>query len=155
MSRRHHSKSKKLNRNFNQRKALIRQQLNALISHGHIVTSETKAKLIKSIFDKIAVKAKNGSLHKTRQLISKLNDQNNVNKMVTQIAPLSGYRQGGFTKISKVGFRRGDNTPLAKLELTIPLPKAEKKEKTVAKDQKTKEVKDKKTTKEIKKETAK
>lgn len=141
MSRKHNSKSKKLNRSFNQRKALIRQQLNALINHGFIVTTETKAKLIKSIFDKLAAKAQNASLHQIKQIISQLNSQKNTEKIVTKITPIAGKRRGGFTKISKVGFRRGDNAPLAKLELTIPLPKKEKIEKI------TKEVKLEETTK--------
>jgi large subunit ribosomal protein L17 len=152
MSRKHRSKSIKLNRNFNQRKALIRQQLNALISRGHLVTTETKAKLIKSIFDKTAAKANNASLHQTRQIIGQLNSQKNAHKVISQISPLAGERRGGFTKITKLGFRRGDNAPLAKLELTVPLPKTEKKEKTAKETKSEKSKKDSKTTKTVKKE---
>ena len=148
MSRKHHSKSKKLNRDFNQRKALIRQQLNALITNGYLVTTETKAKLIKSIFDKTASDAKTDSLHRTRQIISKLNNVKSAYKLAKVISPSMANRQGGFTKITKLGSRRGDNAPLAKLELTVPLPKAEPKPKA-------EKGKEKKETKKIESKTVK
>jgi len=133
MSRKHRSKNTKLGRNYNQRKALIRQQLNALVENGFLVTTETKAKVIKRAFDKIASKAVSGSLHTTRQVISRLANKANALKLTKTISPLAGDRRGGYVKISKLGSRSGDNAPLAKLELTVPLPKVEAKVKEVKK----------------------
>jgi large subunit ribosomal protein L17 len=148
MSRKHRAKNIKLGRNHNQRKALIRQQLNALIDNGFLVTTETKAKVIKRAFDKIAAKAASSSLHKTRQVISRLANSANALKLTQTISPLAGDRRGGYVKISKLNPRPGDNAPLAKLELTVPLPKVEKKTEKVKtkKDTKSKIVKTSKMT---------
>lgn len=139
MSRRHHSKQAKLNMGFDQRKALVRSQLNGLIENGLVVTTEARAKLIKSLFDKLSSRSKDGTLHHIREAASTLANSKNAIRLIKVITPNMAERTGGFTKITKLSVRRGDAAKMVKLELTVaPVePKAEKvvkKAKPIVKD---------------------
>lgn len=116
----------KLSRNFNQRKALIRTQLNSFVNLGRITTSEARAKMIKPLIDRLITKAKVGSLHARRQLASNLANASSANRLVDVIAPLFADQQSGFATSAKVKIRRGDATTMVMLKLTKELPQVEK-----------------------------
>lgn len=119
---RHRVKIKHFNRDSKARKALFKNLVRSLIEHGYIVTTESKAKEIKRIADKIIAKAKTDSVA-TRRLLHKFFGRRDVvNSLVDRIAPEFKDRESGFTTLEKVGLRRGDNTKLAKLSLA-KLPK--------------------------------
>lgn len=129
MSRRHNVRSIALSRNYNQRKALIKGLLTSLIEHGYIHTTVTRAKVTKSYFDKLAAKAQKKDIHSRRQIAAFLSSPKAANKLVDLIAPSMAGRTGGFTTIKKTGVRQGDASPMATLELCVPLPEPVKEEK--------------------------
>ena len=129
MSRRHNVRSIALSRNYNQRKALIKGLLTSLIEHGYINTTVTRAKVTKSYFDKLAAKAQKKDVHSRRQIAAFLSSPKAANKLMDLIAPSMVGRTGGFTTIKKTGIRQGDASPMATLELCVPLPEPVKEEK--------------------------
>jgi len=138
MSRRHNVRSIALSRNYNQRKALIKGLLTSLIEHGYINTTVTRAKVTKSYFDKLAAKAQKKDIHSRRQIAAFLSSPKAANKLVDLIAPSMAGRTGGFTTIKKTGIRQGDASPMATLELCVPLPEPVKEEKKADKKKKVK-----------------
>ena len=131
MSRKHNVKKLKLSRNYNQRKALIKGLVVSFIDSGKVTTTLTKAKVLKSRFDKLAAKAQSGTLHARRQIYSTLSNHQATNKLVDVIVPLMPKRRGGFVTIEKIGIRRGDAAVMATVKFSVPLPepkKADKKE---------------------------
>jgi len=118
-----------LNRNFNQRKALIRQQLNALITVGKIETTLARAKLVKSLFDKLASNVRLKGLHARRLVASSLANPKSANRLTDTIVPGMADKVSGFTKMSKLSVRRGDGATVVRLELATIPPKAVKTEK--------------------------
>jgi large subunit ribosomal protein L17 len=131
---RHQKQGKKFGRNTNQRKALLRNLIESLIIHEEIKTTESKAKTLKQLVDKLITKAKIGSLHVRRQILSFLPNKKAVNKLVEEIAPRFKQRTSGFTRFIRLGNRRGDNAMMVKMELV------EKKSKNVPKVPKVSEV---------------
>lgn len=113
----------KLSRNFNQRKALVRTQLNALIASGHITTTEAKARLVKPLFDRLVTKAKEGTLHARRQILAQLANVTSANRLVDTIVPLFSEKKNGFTSTKKVHIRKGDGVTLVTVKLLAELPK--------------------------------
>ncbi|MCB9813034.1 MAG: 50S ribosomal protein L17 [Pseudomonadales bacterium] len=114
---RHRIKAKHFNRDSNARKALFKNLVRSLVEHGFIVTTESKAKEIKRISDKIISKAKVDSVATRRLLHRFFGRRDVVNTLVDRIAPEFSDRNSGFTSIEDVGLRRGDNTKLSKLSL--------------------------------------
>lgn len=114
---RHRVKSKKLNRDTHHRKALFRNLVRSLVEHGSITTTEIKAKEAKRIADKLIGKSKDNSLATRRELHSFFGKRDVVNTLVDQVGPTFTKQPSGFTKITKLGTRRGDNAQMAKLEL--------------------------------------
>ena len=88
-----------------------------LFEHGKITTTETKAKRVRPLAEKLITKAKKGGLHNHRQLLAYLGDQEIVAMLMDQVGPRYVDRPGGYTRILKLGPRQGDNAPMAKLEL--------------------------------------
>lgn len=129
---RHRVKIKHFNRDSKARKALFKGLVRSLVEHGAIVTTESKAKEIKRIADKIISNAKVDTTA-TRRLLHKFFGRRDVvNSLVDRIAPVFSDKTSGFTTIEDAGLRRGDNTKLSKLSLTkmpsrIGTLKAEKK----------------------------
>lgn len=121
----------KLNRSYNQRKALIRTQLNALITHGQITTTLSKVKLIKPMVDRLITKAKDGTVHARRQLAATLSSVDSANRLVDVIVPLFTGKVSGFTTHTKVSIRKGDGTTLSTLRLLADLPKPVEKVKKI------------------------
>lgn len=113
----------KLNRNYNQRKALARTQLNALINNGQITTTESKAKFIKPLVDRLITKAKVGSVHARRQLAATLASVSGANRLMDVITPLFGQKKSGFTSLTKIKIRKGDAATMSTLRFLADIPK--------------------------------
>ncbi len=127
---RHQVKGKKLSRDSSQRKALFKNLINALVIHGEIKTTESKAKAIRGLVDKLITKGKRGTFQARRLIGAFLQNKMAVNKIVDELSPIFKNRPGGFTKIVRLGPRRGDDAMMVKLELMEkPKPKEEKKNK--------------------------
>ncbi len=116
---RHRSKIKKFNRDTKSRKALFKTLVRSLVETGTIVTTEAKAKEVKRIADKLIGKAKDGTLETRRTLHRFFGTRDVVNTLVDRIAPEFTDRVSGFTRITKVGVRRGDNTKMAEVTLVV------------------------------------
>lgn len=98
-------------------RAILRGLSRDLITHGRIVTTETKAKRLRPFVEKLITKARKGGLHRRRQVVSELQDRRIVHRLFAEVAPRIGDRPGGYTRILKLGQRRGDATPMAIIEL--------------------------------------
>ena len=114
---RHQKSGKKLNRNTKQRKALFKNLLLSLFQHEEIKTTVPKAKLVKKMADSLVNSAKEGSLSVRRQIFAFLSNKKIVNKLVDEIAPRFANIGGGFTRLVRLGSRKGDNAAIAKVEL--------------------------------------
>ena len=117
---RHRRSGKKLNRNTSQRKALFRSFISSLFLKGEVKTTLAKAKATKGLVDKLITKAKKGSLHNQRLIHAFLQNKKATKKLVKEIAPRFGKRISGFTRIIRLGKRRGDGASMAKMELLGP-----------------------------------
>ncbi len=89
----------------------------SLIAAEGIVTTEAKAKAIRPVAEKIITKAKKGGLHQHRQVMAFLGDKDMTHKLFDEIGPRYADRNGGYTRILKLGPRHGDNAPMARIEL--------------------------------------
>lgn len=108
---------RKLGRNSSNRKALFRSILTSFFKHGRIETTITKAKEVASKSAELITLAKRGDLHARRQVLAVLVDEAVTAKLFEEIAPKYEGRQGGFTRIYRVGPRRGDAAEMAIIEL--------------------------------------
>lgn len=108
---------RKLGRNSSNRKALFRSILSSFFKHERIETTVTKAKEVSKHAAKLITLAKRGDLHARRQVMAELVDEEATRKLFNEIAPKYADRQGGFTRIYKVGPRRGDAAEMAIIEL--------------------------------------
>lgn len=97
-----------------------------LFEHGKIVTTEAKAKRLRPVAEKLITKAKRGDIHARREVLKTVRDKGVVHVLFTEIAPTFENREGGYTRITKVGPRKGDNAPMAVIEL-VTEPVAAKK----------------------------
>ena len=88
-----------------------------LFEHGRITTTEAKAKRVQPLAERLIAKAKRGDLHNRRQVLSTITDKGVVHVLFTEIAPKLADREGGYTRITKVGNRKGDNAPMAVIEV--------------------------------------
>jgi large subunit ribosomal protein L17 len=88
-----------------------------LFEHGRIVTTEAKAKRLRPLAEKLITKAKRGDIHSRRLVLTTVRDKGVVHTLFTEIAPGLADRDGGYTRITKVGPRKGDNAPMALIEL--------------------------------------
>jgi len=115
---RHGRKKGKLSRDPAHRRALLRTMSKQLIEHERIRTTQPKAKALKPEFEKLITLAKRGDLHARRQALSELNqDKFIVHKLFEEIAPRYSSRNGGYTRIVKLGPRRSDSAEMVFLEL--------------------------------------
>ena len=108
---------RKLGRDSSARKALFRSILTSFFAHGRIETTEIKAKEASKLAAKMITLAKKGDLHARRQVLSFMMDETVVTKLFEEIGPKYKDRQGGYTRIMKLGPRRGDAAPMAIIEL--------------------------------------
>ena len=91
----------------------------ALFTHKSIKTTETKAKRLRPFAERLITFAKRGDLHARRRVLAVIGDKEVVHVLFTEIAPLVAEREGGYTRITKVGNRKGDNAPMAVIELVL------------------------------------
>jgi len=109
----------------------------ALFTHKSIKTTETKAKRLRPVAERLITFAKRGDLHARRRVLAVIGDKNVVHELFTEIAPLVEHREGGYTRITKLGFRKGDNASMVQIELVLepvnPKPKSVKKTAAAAK----------------------
>ncbi|WP_158865582.1 50S ribosomal protein L17 [Leifsonia sp. AG29] len=91
----------------------------ALFTHKSIKTTETKAKRLRPVAERLITFAKRGDLHARRRVLSVISDKSVVHELFTEIAPLVAEREGGYTRITKLGYRKGDNAPMAQIELVL------------------------------------
>ena len=89
----------------------------ALFEHGRITTTEAKARVLRPVAEKLITKAKKGDLHNRREVLKTIRDKSVVHTLFTEIAPTFAERPGGYTRITKIGPRKGDNAPMAVIEL--------------------------------------
>ena len=98
---------------------MLRNMATSLFKHGKITTTETKAKRLRPLAERLVTFAKRGDLASRRRVIAQLTERSVVHELFTNIAPQVADRQGGYTRITKLGFRKGDNAPMALIELVL------------------------------------
>lgn len=130
---RHGKRVKKLGRTREHRKAMLCNMAASLLTHIQIRTTLTKAKAVKPVVDKLITLAKKGDLHARRQAYDVIRQRTLVKKLFDEIGPEFSKRKGGYTRVLKLGTRKGDGAQLAVLELLMEKPvkvtEKEKKEK--------------------------
>ena len=104
-----------------------------LFEHGRITTTETKAKRVRPLAEKLITKAKRGDLHSRRVVLRTITDKGVVHVLFTEIAPKMAGRDGGYTRITKIGNRQGDNAPMAIIEVVSESVEESRKAKAKAK----------------------
>src|SRR6267142_1465063 len=139
---RHQKKTIKLGRTAEHRKALLANQVCSLIEHERIKTTLAKAKAVRPLAEKMVTLGKNGSIHARRTALAVLRQKNAVKKLFDSIAPRTATRNGGYTRIVKLGQRKSDSASVAFIEWvdavqveekpTEEKPKKAKKESTAA-----------------------
>jgi len=113
---RHQKKTIKLGRTAEHRKALLANQVCSLIEHQRIKTTLAKAKAVRPLAERMVTLGKNGSIHARRTALAMLRQGNAVKKLFDDIAPRSAERNGGYTRIVKLGYRRSDSACMAFIE---------------------------------------
>ena len=113
---RHQKKTIKLGRTAAHRKALLANQVCSLIAHQRVKTTLAKAKAVRPLAEKMVTFGKNGSLHARRMALSMLRQKDAVKKLFDEIAPRSANRNGGYTRIVKLGQRKSDSASMAFIE---------------------------------------
>jgi len=108
---------RKLGRPTDQRKAMLRNLVTSLLENGKIETTITRAKETRSIAEKMITLGKKGDLHARRQALAYITKEDTVKKLFDEIAPKYAERNGGYTRIVRVGPRRGDASEMVILEL--------------------------------------
>ncbi len=129
---RHQKKTVKLGRTAEHRKALLANQVCSLIEHQRIKTTLAKAKAVRPLAEKMVTLGKKGSLHARRTALATLRQADHVKKLFDDIAPRAADRNGGYTRIVKLGARKSDAAPMAFIEwvdgpLDVEEPAPEKK----------------------------
>jgi large subunit ribosomal protein L17 len=114
---RHLKHGRKLGRTMAHRKALLRNLATALLEHERIITTEPKAKELRRVADKLVTLGKRGSLHARRQALQTVQSTTVVQKLFNEIAPRFAERQGGYTRILRLGYRPGDAAAMVVIEL--------------------------------------
>ena len=114
---RHKIGYRKLNRTSEHRKALFKNMLNSLIKYEQIITTLPKAKELKPKIDKVITIGKTTDLSNKKNLFSKLQDKNSVKKVFETLSKRYANRKGGYSRVLKAGFRTGDDSPMAVIEL--------------------------------------
>jgi large subunit ribosomal protein L17 len=109
---------------------MLNNMATSLFKHKRIVTTETKAKRLRPVAERLVTFAKRGDLHARRRVMQQILDKGVVHALFAEIAPLVADREGGYTRITKLGYRKGDNAPMAVIELVLeqvnPKPKTNK-----------------------------
>ncbi len=136
----HGKAGRKLGRTSSHKEAMFRNMVTSIIKHERIRTTDTKAKEIRKLAEKMITLGKRGGLHARRQASAVLRDKSLISKLFGELAERYRNRQGGYTRIVKVGYRFGDNAPISILEF---IPDEKKKEKAAPKTKAKTKAKDK------------
>lgn len=131
---RHNNGLRKLNRSTSHRLAMFRNMSNSLLKYEIITTTLPKAKELRKYIEPVITLGKSPTLSNRRLVFSKLRDRNNVVKIFNELGPRYITRPGGYLRILKCGFRKGDNAPMAMIELidrpianiSDPVPKSDR-----------------------------
>lgn len=115
---RHQMSGRKLNRTSSHRKALFANLATQLLMHEQIKTTLPKAKDLRSVVEPLITKARQDTVAARREVLKTIRDKEVVNKLFTEIAPRFANRPGGYTRVLKAGFRKGDAADMAIIELT-------------------------------------
>ena len=111
------TKGPRLGGSSSHQKAILANLATALFEHGRIKTTETKARALRPYAEKLITHAKKGTLHNRREVLKKIRDKDVVHNLFAEIGPFFSDRNGGYTRIIKVENRKGDNAPMAVIEL--------------------------------------
>jgi len=111
------TKGPRLGGSSSHQKAILANLATALFEHGRIKTTETKARALRPYAEKLITHAKKGTLHHRREVLKKIRDKDVVHSLFAEIGPFFSDRNGGYTRIIKVEARKGDNAPMAVIEL--------------------------------------
>ena len=130
---RHRVAGRKLSRHTQHRELMFRNMVVSLLQHERIKTTLAKGKELRSWADKIISLGKKANLHARRQVFALLRNESIVKKLFDEIAPNMKDREGGYTRIYKLGWRQGDGAPLSLVELVTFSPPEQKKKSTVKK----------------------
>lgn len=114
---RHRNSGRQLNRNSSHRKAMFRNMAASLLNHEVIKTTLPKAKELRRVAEPLITMAKTDSVHKRRLAFDRLRDREMVTKLFNELGPRYKDRPGGYLRILKMGYRAGDNAPMALVEL--------------------------------------
>lgn len=114
---RHNKSGKRLGRNSSHRKAMMRNMVTSLLDHGKITTTDSRAKELRKIAEKMITLGKRGDLNARRQALQVIRDRKVVGKLFEMVAPRYASRPGGYTRIIKLGQRAGDKAALSLIEL--------------------------------------
>jgi len=114
---RHNNSGRRLGRTTSHRVAMFRNMVTSLLNHERIITTDAKAKEIRSVAEKMITLGKRGDLHAHRQAASYIREKSVVTKLFSTIAPRYKDRQGGYTRIIKLGQRLGDAASMSVIEL--------------------------------------
>ncbi len=117
---RHQKAGVKLNRTSSHRNAMFRNMVTSLFEHGQIRTTDAKAKELRRWADKMITLAKRGDLHARRQAMAVIRNKNIVHRLFEEAQDRFGGKQGGYTRVIKLGIRRGDAAPISVVELVGP-----------------------------------
>jgi large subunit ribosomal protein L17 len=113
---RHNKSGRRLGRNSSHRKAMLRNMVTSLLDQEKITTTDARAKEVRKLAEKMITLGKKGDLHARRQALSVVQDKKVVAKLFDRLAPRYAERNGGYTRIMKVGNRAGDNAPVSIIE---------------------------------------
>src|SRR6201999_2176076 len=111
------TKGPRLGGSSSHQKALLANLATSLFEHGRIKTTEPKARALRPYAEKLITHAKKGALHNRREVLKKIRDKDVVHTLFAEIGPFYADRNGGYTRIIKVEARKGDNAPMAVIEL--------------------------------------
>jgi large subunit ribosomal protein L17 len=111
------TKGRRLGGSSSHQKAILANLATALFEHGRIKTTEPKARALRPYAEKLITHAKKGTLHNRREVLKKIRDKDIVHSLFAEIGPFFADRNGGYTRIIKVDARKGDNAPMAVIEL--------------------------------------
>ena len=114
---RHGHGLRKLNRTSSHRKAMLQNMMNSLIEHEAIKTTVPKAKELRKVIEPMITLAKTDTVANRRLVFDRLRSRDSVTKLFNVLGPRSANRPGGYTRLLKMGFRVGDNAPMAYVEL--------------------------------------
>lgn len=138
---RHLKAGRKLGMDTSHRLAVLRNMVTSLIEHERITTTDTRAKELRRLADKMVTLGKRGDLHARRLAMRVIREKRVAKKLFEEIAPRFAAKNGGYTRVIKIGRRHGDNAPISLIEFSIPASTGtkEEKKKKAGKKEKTKE----------------